>query len=390
MITHSEALQIVLDTAFTTGKETIPVGESVHRVLAEDIVSGITMPPFNKSMVDGFAIQKKDIARELDMVGFIAAGEREDFLLREGHCMKIMTGAPVPKGADMVVMVEDVEVKDNKIRVLNQLSSANISPKGEDIREGDLVLPVGTLLKPFHSGILATLGLDSVHVFRKPSIGIIVTGNEIVEPGNTLQSGQIFNCNATQLISQCRSMDLDAEYFGIVQDTYKATEKAIQTGLERHDVLIITGGVSMGELDYVAPAIKNSGLKVCFDSISAQPGRPLIFARNERKFCFGMPGNPVSGLVLFETIVKPMLYRIMGHEFVPPVFPFVLGQSITRKKTGRKSWYPVKLDPEGTVSPLLYHGSAHISAYANAFGIMYLDIGELEKKVGETVYVRQI
>lgn len=390
MITHSEALQIVLDTAFTTGKETIPVGESVHRILAEDVFSAITMPPFNKSMVDGFAIQKKDIAGELVIEGFIAAGEKEDFMLREGHCMKIMTGAPVPKGADMVVMVEDVELLGDKIRILNQKSSTNISPMGEDIREGDLVLPGGTLIKPFHSGILATLGLDSVHVYKKPSIGIIVTGNEIIEPGNTLQSGQIYNCNATQLISLCRSMDMESAYYGIVEDTYEATEKAIQSGLEKHDVLIITGGVSMGELDYVAPAIKNSGLNLCFDSIAAQPGRPLVFARNEQKFCFGMPGNPVSGLVLFETIVKPMLYRIMGHDFCAPVFPFVLGQTISRKKAGRKSWYPVKLDQQGTVSPLLYHGSAHISAYSNAFGIMFLDIGELEKKAGETVYVRQI
>ncbi|HAY70593.1 MAG TPA: molybdopterin molybdenumtransferase MoeA [Saprospirales bacterium] len=379
-----------MDTAFTTEKETIPVGESVHRILAEDVFSAITMPPFNKSMVDGFAIQKKDIGDELVIEGLIPAGETEDYLLQQGHCMKIMTGAPVPNGADMVVMVEDVDVQDNMIRIKNQRSSVNISPMGEDIREGDLVLPNGTLIKPFHSGILATIGLDSVHVYKKPSIGIIVTGNEIIEPGKKLEKGQIYNCNGTQLISFCRSLDLEAEYYGIVEDTYKATEEAIRFALEKHDVLIITGGVSMGELDYVAPAIKNSGLNVCFDSIAAQPGRPLVFARNEQKFCFGMPGNPVSGLVLFETIVKPMLYRIMGHEFFAPVFPFVLGQTISRKKAVRKSWYPVKLDPEGTVSPLIYHGSAHISAYANAFGIMFLDIGELEKKAGETIYVRQI
>lgn len=390
MITHTEALQMVLNTDFTTGTETIPVAESVHRVLAEDVISGITMPPFNKSMVDGFAIHKKDITGELIIDGVISAGEAENLLLREGHCMKIMTGAPVPKGADMVVMVEDVDVQGNMIRILNQRSSVNISPKGEDILEGDLVLSRGTLIKAFHSGILATLGLDQVKVYQKPSVGIIVTGNEIIEPGNKLEQGQIYNCNATQLISLCRSMDLEAEYHGIVEDTYKSTEDAIRHALAKHDVLIITGGVSMGELDYVAPAIKNSGLNVCFDSIAAQPGRPLVFARSEKKFCFGMPGNPVSGLVLFETIVKPMLYRIMGHKYAAPVFPFVLGLTISRKKAGRKSWYPVKLDPAGTVSPLLYHGSAHISAYANAFGIMYLDIGELEKKAGETVYVRQI
>lgn len=390
MITHTEALQMVLNTDFTTGTETIPVGESVHHVLAEDVISGITMPPFNKSMVDGFAIHKKDIASPLIIDGVIAAGEAENPLLQDGHCMKIMTGAPVPKGADMVVMVEDVDVHGNMIRIMNQKSSPNISPMGEDILEGDLVLRRGTLIKPFHSGILATLGLDQVKVYQKPSVGIIVTGNEIIEPGKNLEKGQIYNCNATQLISLCRTMDLEAEYYGIVEDSFEATEEAIRLGLEKHDVLIITGGVSMGDHDYVAPAIKKSGLEVQFDSIAAQPGRPLVFASSQIKFCFGMPGNPVSGLVLFETIVRPLLYRIMGHEFVAPVFPFVLGQTISRKKAGRKSWYPVKLDPEGTVSPVLYHGSAHISAYANAFGIMFLEIGELEKKAGETVYVRQI
>jgi molybdopterin molybdotransferase len=342
-------------------------------------------------MVDGYAILKSDISNELIIDGVVGAGDDCKNAVVQGHCIKIMTGAPIPAGTEMVVMVEDVVVLDqNKISINNHKSSTNISPLGEDLKTGDLVLKQGTLLRAFHCGILATLGLQMIPVYRTVKVGIIVTGDEIVEPGNALSIGQIYNSNAYQLINNCRSLNLIPEYYGIAGDTYPEIEKAVNEVLSRNDVVIITGGVSMGDYDYVAPVLKNSGLDVKFESIAVQPGRPLVFATNGKKSCFGMPGNPVSGFVLFETIVKPFLYKLMGHDFKPVILPLALRDKIVRKKAERKSFYPVKLNSDNTISSISYHGSAHVNSYAEAFGIIAMEQGITEINSGELVYVRQI
>lgn len=390
MISHSEALDIVLNTDFCTGTEIIPVNSSVNRILSADLYSDINMPPFDKSMVDGFACLREDINNELIIDGILAAGDKDRYKILPGHCVKIMTGAPVPEGTEIVVMVEEVEIFNNKLKISNKKTSKNISPKGEDIKIGDRVLKKGTVLKPFHCGILATLGYPEVEVFKKAKVGIVVTGDEIVEPGNPLSEGQIYNSNAAQLINYCHSLGLTPDYYGIVEDNYEIVSQTINKMLSLNDVLIITGGVSMGDFDYVAPAIKNSGLEVKFESIAAQPGRPLVYATDNRKFCFGMPGNPVSGLVLFETIVKPFLFKIMGNDFTPGLFPFRLSEKISRKKALRRSYYPVKLYGPDTVKPIDYHGSAHLNSYSEAFGIIALEEGVFGKSAGEIVYVRQI
>lgn len=390
MITHSEARRIVLDTDFLADTEIIEVYHCVNRILAADAISTISMPPFDKAMVDGYACRREDIDKELIIDGIIAAGESNHEILQGGHCFKIMTGSPIPSGTDMVVMVEDTEIADGKLHILNKRSSDNISPEGEDIKIGDRVLKRSTLLKPVHCGILAALGINRVEVYKKIKIGIIITGDEIIEPGNKLKKAHIYNSNGALLINYCHDVNAIPDYYGIAEDSYEKTEEAIQHMLSRNDVLIITGGVSMGDHDYVSPAIKNSGLEVKFESIAAQPGRPLVYATNGKKFCFGMPGNPVSGVVMFETIVKPLLYKISGTEPPPTVFLLKLAEGIKRKKAERKSHYPVRLNSDHTVSPVKYHGSAHINSYSDAFGIIAMEIGEFEKKAGDTIYVRQI
>jgi molybdopterin molybdotransferase len=391
MITHSEALKIVLETDYQTEIEKTEVENCIGRILATDIISSINMPPFNKSMVDGYACLKSDIDSELIVDKVVGAGDNEQYVIERGHCIKIMTGAPIPRNAEMVVMVEDVEITaSNTIIIINKNSSKNISPLGEDIKLGDKVLIKSTLLKPFHCGILASLGYDKVDVFAKPKVGIIVTGDEIIEPGNKLKSGQIYNSNAYQLINNCKTIGIDAEYYGIAVDTYEDIKNAFNSMMAKNDVVIITGGVSMGDYDYVAPILKESDLNVWFDSIAAQPGRPLVYAENGNKFCFGMPGNPVSGLVLFETIVKPFLFKIMGHDFKPNVFKLKLDTKIFRKKAKRKSYYPVKLNDDNSVTAIEYHGSAHLNSYVQAWGIISLEQGVYEIEEGSYIDVRQI
>jgi molybdopterin molybdotransferase len=391
MIQHSEALEIVLSSSFRTEIEEVSITNCIGRILIKDVTSEMNMPPFNKCMVDGYACLEFDLSNVLIVDNIVGAGDGEIYEVTKGHCIKVMTGAPLPNGANFVVMVEDItELDGNRIQINDVKSSSNISPIGEDIRTGDKILEKGTLLKPFHCGILATLGYDMVPVSKKVNVGIIVTGDEIIEPGNALKDGQIYNSNAYQLINNCRSINIEPEYAGIVNDTYEEIEDAITNMIARKDVVIVTGGVSMGDYDYVAPVLENSGLNVRFDSIAAQPGRPLVYAENGEKFVFGMPGNPVSGLVLFETIVKPFLYKMMLHDFKPCLFPFKLKTKMSRKKSKRKSYYPVELNADNTVSAINYHGSAHLNAYSKAFGIIAMEQGVLELEEGTMVDVRQI
>ncbi len=391
MIQHSEALEIVLSSSFRTEIEEVSITNCIGRILIKDVTSEMNMPPFNKCMVDGYACLEFDLSNVLIVDSIVGAGDGETYEVTKGHCIKVMTGAPLPNRANFVVMVEDItELDGNRIQINDVKSSSNISPLGEDIRIGDKVLEKGTLLRPFHCGILATLGYDMVPVSKKVNVGIIVTGDEIIEPGNELKDGQIYNSNAYQLINNCRSINIEPEYAGIVNDTYEEIEDAITNMIARKDVVIVTGGVSMGDYDYVAPVLKNSGLNVRFDSIAAQPGRPLVYAQNGKKFVFGMPGNPVSGLVLFETIVKPFLYKMMLHDFKPCLFPFKLKTKVSRKKSKRKSYYPVELNADNTVSAINYHGSAHLNAYSKAFGIIAMEQGVLELEEGTMVDVRQI
>lgn len=390
MIKHSEALKIVLDHVFKTNIESIKIEDVCGRILAHDIYSEINMPPFRKSMVDGFACRKSDLNKPLFIIGEIRAGNNNIIDIEQEKSVKIMTGAKVPDSADIVVPVEEVEVKGNIVKILNQNSSENISPVGEDIKIGDKVLASGTLITPSIAGVIASLGFNEVKVHKFPEIGIIVTGDEILEPGNVLTSGKIFNSNAYQLIANIKKIGARPTYYGIVNDSASEIENIIKNAIEDNDICIITGGVSMGDYDFVAPAIKKTGLKVHFDSVAAQPGRPLVFASSVNKFVFGMPGNPVSGFVIFETIVKPLIYKIMNHNFRANEFLFKLAGRLTRKKAQRKSFYPVILNNDNTVSAVKYLGSAHLNAYIDAFGIIAMEEGVYTLNDGDFVNVRLI
>lgn len=390
MIKHSEAVKIVLNQDFLTDIESIRIEDVCGKILAQDIYSEINMPPFRKSMVDGFACRKSDLNKSLNIIGEIKAGDVNISDIGKEQTMKIMTGAKVPDSADIVVPVEEVEVNGNFVKILNKNSSENISPVGEDIKIGDKVLSVGTMITPPVAGVIASLGFNEVKVHKFPEIGIIVTGDEILEPGNVLTSGKIFNSNAYQLIANIKKIGARPKYYGIVNDSASEIENIIKNAIEENDICIITGGVSMGDYDFVAPAIKKTGLKVHFDSVAAQPGRPLVFASSANKFVFGMPGNPVSGFVIFETIVKPLIYKIMNHNFRANEFPFKLAGGLTRKKAQRKSFYPVILNSDNTVSAVKYHGSAHLNAYIDAFGIIAMEEGVYIINDGDFVNVRLV
>ncbi|PLX03993.1 MAG: molybdopterin molybdenumtransferase MoeA [Marinilabiliales bacterium] len=287
MISSEEAYDLVMKSAHVLEKEGVDIDHALGRVLAEDIVSDIDMPPFNKSAMDGYACRKADLDKEMTIIEVIAAGDTPAKNVGEGECTKIMTGAPVPEGADCVIMVEHTELTDEgKVRFVQENTNINICYTGEDVSVDDLVLKEGTLIAPKHIAILASVGAVKPIVFRKPKVGIITTGSELVEPYETPGLSKIRNSNGYQLVAQVKSACGQPKYYGIVEDTEDATYNTLVEALIENDVVLMTGGVSMGDYDFVPKIMERTNNEILFDSVAVQPGRPTTFGVIYKKYCF--------------------------------------------------------------------------------------------------------
>lgn len=390
MITFEEALAIINNIPVRPHAEKVILSEAAGRVLAEDISSDVEMPPFNKSAVDGYACRRAELPGPFEVLEIVPAGVLPALPVGPGQCSKIMTGAMVPEGADTVIMVEHTEtLTDGRILFLKEKTSSNIAWKAEDVKEGQLVLQKGTLLKPHHVAVLAAVGCSHPFVYRRPVIGIISTGNELVEPWQKPEGGQIRNSNAHQLMAQASASGFPYEYIGIASDTPEDTRQMMIKGFEKSDILLLTGGVSMGDFDFVPAVMHELGVNILFKSIAVQPGRPTVLGIKENKFLFGLPGNPVSSFVQFELLVKQLAYRFMGHQLEPRTVKLPMAADYNRKKAERKSFIPVCINANGKIEPLEYHGSAHIHAYEGADGIMSVEIGEMHIEAETLRDVRQ-
>jgi molybdopterin molybdotransferase len=391
MIQFKEALEIVEQSAQKVGTERINFIESLNRILAEDIISDIEMPPFDKSAVDGYACRKEDIANLLDVIEIIPAGKMPVKKIGKNQCSKIMTGAPVPSGADTIIMVEDVEEFDkSKIRYAREKVRNNICYKGEDIRVNTILLEKGTLIKPQHIALLATSGAVKPLVSKKVVVSIISTGDELVEPDIKPGLSQIRNSNAYQLVAQAENVGVRVDYAGIVPDNEVSTRRMIESAFATGDIVLLTGGVSMGDFDYVPKVLSELGVEIKFSSVAVQPGRPTIFGVKGEQYIFGLPGNPVSSFVQFELLVKPLIYKLSGYNYHPLNIVLPMGNDYSRKRSDRLSWLPVKIDNKGEVLPLEYHGSAHLNALTEADGLIAVPVGQTTLRKGELVHVRQI
>lgn len=388
MVFFQDALKIVLDSSFQMGTEKVALIQAQGRVLAQDVFSDLNMPPFNKAAMDGFAIRESDIKNELTVIETVAAGQMPAKRVETGEATKIMTGAPVPEGADFVIQVElSVMVDAQTVRFTGHPKN-NIIPLAEDVKAGDLVLTKGVFIDARHLAVLSSVGCTNPLVYKQPKVGILSTGNEIIEPEQMPKASQIRNSNGNQLMAQVMQCHAMPHYFGIVNDTYEETFIALKTGLETCDVLLISGGVSMGEFDFVPKVMADLGIHIFFDSIAVQPGKPTTFGTLGNKIIFGLPGNPVSSFVQFEILVKPLLYKLMGSSLPDKTIKLPLGRAFTRKKAERMEFMPIVITDEGTVLRTEYHGSAHIFAlpYAHGFAIIKEGIKELNE--GDLVDVR--
>lgn len=389
MILFEEALEIILSDVYRMGVERVGFEDSLHRILAEEIHSDVDMPPFNKAAMDGYACRREDLDMELKVLEVIAAGDIPTHPIARGECSKIMTGAMVPHGADTVIMVEESqESKAGHIRFTGKKTRSNIALKAEDVKQGQMVWEKGMQILPQHIAIMASVGAVEPLVAIRPRVAILSTGDELVEPGERPGPGKIRNSNGFQLMAQVRAAGAIPNYMGIVPDSEEATRKAITTALDENQVVILTGGVSAGDYDFVPKIMRQCGVDIRFQKVAVKPGRPTVFGRMGNAAIFGLPGNPVSSFINFETFVRPLTCAMMGSEYKALELRLPMGVDWKRKKADRLEFLPVGINNKGEVVPVSYHGSAHIHAICLANALMSIPRGVFEIRKGEYTDVR--
>lgn len=391
MLPFDDACRIIRSQARYTGSETVVLDQALGRILAEDVASDMDMPPFDKSAMDGYACRRTDLQNELRVIEMIPAGQLPRKKTGSGECSKIMTGAAIPAGADCVVPVEVTqETGEKNVRITGEVPHDNICRQAEDIRSGDIVLKKGVRIDPQHIGVLATVGCTHPLVARQPTVGVITTGDEIVEPGNIPAAAQIRNSNGHQLCAQIQRVGGLPTYYGIVPDATEALDAVVKQATEACDVILLSGGVSMGDFDFVPGILKENGFDLLFEKIAVKPGKPTVFGVSGSAFCFGLPGNPVSTFVIFELLVRPFLEQLMGRDARPNAWPMQLAAPIRKRDTDRDAWVPVSVTEPGFVQPIAYHGSAHLNALANADGLVCVPKETRELTKGTIVDVRSV
>jgi len=387
MIHPDKAFEIIQNVKVNIKTEIIPVTESLGRVLANDIFSTSDSPPFDKSAMDGFAYNSEDGGKKLKSIETIAAGQIPLKEIQSGECSKIMTGAMIPKGADKVVKIENCFIEKNII-IFKKEENDNIIKKGENLKIGDKVIKKG-IIRPQEIGVLSSLGLAEIEVAKQPLVGVITTGTELKNPGEKLEAGQIYNSNGFQITAQIRAMNCTAKYFGTVPDDMEKTFQIIKDAIDECDVLILSGGVSMGDFDFVPKMLERNGVNILLHKVAVKPGKPTLFGEKNGKFIFGLPGNPVSTFVIFEIFIKPFLYKIMGIEFAPNIQKGTLSQTIKRKNTERVELKPV-IFKNGIINPVKYHGSSHLNILSQTNALIKMEQGISAIVEGSMIDVRQV
>ena len=398
MIQVQEALDKILSKIQFKGVEKIPLDQALGRVMAEDVVSRINNPPLDNSAMDGYALIAGDIQSatpenpvKLEMVEEIAAGYTAKGTLKPGQTMRIMTGAPIPPGADAVLMQEDTQKDGDSILCLDKADvEENIRRAGEDIKIGESVLKKGTTLSPAHIGMLAVIGRSQIAVGQRPTVAILSTGDEILELDETPQGPQIFNSNGHMLAAQIKSAGGIPIYLGIAKDTEKDLMEKFEWALKA-DIVVSSGGVSVGDYDLVKSTLQKMGQDMLFWKVAMKPGKPLAFGRIGKTPIFGLPGNPVSSFVSFEQFVRPSLRKVLGcSDLSHKTVQAKLTRTI-HKKPGRLhflssivSW----ADGEYTVTPAGEQGSGILKSAANANGLLIFPLEAEEIKQGQVVAVQ--
>lgn len=390
-----EARRRVLAEASPLETESCSLAEALGRVLAEEIVAAHPLPPFDNAGMDGYAVRAADLVHAtpdtpmaLDMIEVIPAGRVSSRVLESGQAAKIMTGAPLPQGADAVVQVESTAEEDGRVLVWEAVKPGeNVRHAGEEVTAGDVVLGDGAILGPPEIGLLAALGRGVVQVHQKPRVAILSTGSELVEVDRPLGPGQLHNSNAYSLRALCQQLGVEPTVLGIVPDDYQATRELFARGLD-YDVLLTSGGVSVGQFDFVKEVQDELGVERRLWGVAVKPGKPLSFGVRGRTLVFGVPGNPVSAMVSFELFVRPALLRLMGYRRTTrPTYRAILAEDVVNTDSRVfvvrvRAW---REDNTWYVSSTGAQGSGILRSMVGANGLVLIPPGPGRAKAGDEV-----
>ena len=375
MLTYDEALQIILKHAKPLDSREVSLNQCLNRVLSRNVYAPFAFPSFDNSAVDGFAIKfGEKLETKFRFKGEVPAGHLFKDRLNSGEAVAIFTGAPVPRGAEAVVMQECAQRENGHVVIQKPVQAGdNIRLSGEDFKKGDLLIEKGTCLEPQHVALLASIGIEKVSVIRTPRVAILATGNELVKPGEKLSAGKIYDSNTPLLQALLSNLEANVIVLKKASDDVKALRKVIQTGLDC-DVLIVSGGVSVGKYDFVKTVLLEKGVSEIFWKVNIKPGKPLFFGKKEKTLVFGLPGNPVSVFVTFWEFVRPAILKMKGKN------PEVLRAEGILTKSFRNGTRPhfIRVVAQNTrngyrITPLEGQGSHQVSTLARANALLKIE-----------------
>jgi molybdopterin molybdotransferase len=394
MLSVDEARAAILDRLRPLAPRPTPLDPAaLGLVLAEDVVSDLDLPPRDKAMMDGYAVRSADLSEgraTLKVVEEITAGRTPQHAVGPGEAARIMTGAPVPAGADAVIMVEYTRLADpNHVTIEDRppAPGQHVMPRGREMRAGEVVLNSGAALLPAAFGLLATVGRTEAKLIPAPRATVVATGDELVEAGTVPRGAQIRNSNGPMLVAMLCQASARAEYLGIARDERDHLRAVVEKGLLA-DVLILSGGVSAGKLDLVPGVLQEAGVEALVHRVAMKPGKPIFFGTGPRGTAvFGLPGNPVSSLVCFELFVRPALRKLGGHvNVVPNPFRAALAENF-RHRSDRPTYHPAVLEETAQgrrVRPVAWLGSPDLKALTRADALVVFPPGEGTLTAGET------
>lgn len=379
MIQVADALKIIAENSCKMSMTKIKVSKALGYVLAEAVYSPINMPPFRQSAMDGYAFTHGKL-NQFEVLKTVQAGDFLDDEIKKNQAVRIFTGAFVPDGTDTVVMQEHTSVTDNLLEIERMpVAGANVREKGEQIKKGELIFDVNTVITPAAIGFLACLGITKIKVYEKPKVAILVTGNELVSAGKKLPKGKIYESNSVMLEAALKTIGINKTTVFKVKDILKKTKIVIESCLSNFDVVLISGGISVGDYDYVKESLLKNCVTELFYKINQKPGKPLFFGRKENKLVFALPGNPASSLTCFYVYALPALKKMMGFEAIHlPEMKRKINTDF--KNTSGKTLFLKGLYDDEKVTVLESQSSAMLNTFSIANGLIVVpeDVTALE------------
>jgi molybdopterin molybdotransferase len=392
MISVDEAQKIIAEKTSPLDSEQVRLEESLDRVLREAVAADTDQPPFDRSAMDGYAIRADDPSENFKIIAVIQAGDAPAFSLRPGECARIFTGAQIPQNTGAVIRQEDTIAKENSMRITARSKETHIRKRGEDVRAGSELLPPGHLLGPVHLSVMAGVGHTRVKVSRKPRVLHLSSGNEIVAPDRMPEPGQIRDSNSILVKSLVEKAG--GEIVGQLHAGDRLDEiiRIARSFAQPYDILLFSGGASVGDFDYAATTLEQLGFTLHFRQVNVRPGKPLIFATNGRQIAFGLPGNPVSHFVTFHLFVRPALRAMLGlTQAEMELVGAHLGCDYDEPPNPRETYAPAQWfyadGIQNHVKPLAWQSSGHLASLISATGLLRIPANSPLIKKGDIVQV---